>query len=150
MALFLFTKAILEGRPIDVFNHGNMKRDFTYIDDIVEGVIRVMDRTAAANPAYDAIAADPATSNVRLTAFSISATITRYSCSTSSVPSKTPWAEGGETPACRYRMATCRPPTPTPTCSTTGSASSRVPASKMASAASSPGIAITTNGLRSG
>ena len=40
MALFLFTKAILEGRPIDVFNDGNMKRDFTYIDDIVEGVVR--------------------------------------------------------------------------------------------------------------
>ena len=44
MALFLFTKAILEGRPIDVFNHGKMQRDFTYIDDIVEGVVRVADR----------------------------------------------------------------------------------------------------------
>ena len=44
MALFLFTKAILEGRPIDVFNHGRMQRDFTYIDDIVEGVVRVLDR----------------------------------------------------------------------------------------------------------
>ena len=71
MALFLFTKAILEGRPIDVFNHGNMKRDFTYIDDIVEGVIRVMDRTAAANPEYDPIAADPATSNVPYRVFNI-------------------------------------------------------------------------------
>ena len=46
MALFLFTKAILEGRPIDVFNNGHMQRDFTYIDDIVEGVVRVTDRTA--------------------------------------------------------------------------------------------------------
>ncbi|RIX44187.1 MAG: NAD-dependent epimerase [Rhodocyclales bacterium GT-UBC] len=71
MALFLFTKAILEGRPIDVFNYGNMKRDFTYIDDIVEGVIRVMDRNAAANPDYDAIAADPATSNVPYRVFNI-------------------------------------------------------------------------------
>ena len=71
MALFLFTKAILEGRPIDVFNHGNMKRDFTYIDDIVEGVIRVMDRNAAANPEYDAIAADPATSNAPYRVFNI-------------------------------------------------------------------------------
>ncbi len=44
MALFLFTKAILEGRPIDVFNHGRMRRDFTYVDDIVEGVVRVLDR----------------------------------------------------------------------------------------------------------
>ena len=71
MALFLFTKAILEGRPIDVFNHGNMKRDFTYIDDIVEGVIRVMDRNAAATPEYDPIAADPATSNVPYRVFNI-------------------------------------------------------------------------------
>lgn len=71
MALFLFTKAILEGRPIDVFNHGNMKRDFTYVDDIVEGVIRLMDKDATANPAYDAIAADPATSNVPYRVFNI-------------------------------------------------------------------------------
>jgi nucleoside-diphosphate-sugar epimerase len=48
MALFLFTKAILEGRPIDVFNHGQMERDFTYIDDIADGVVRVLDRTACA------------------------------------------------------------------------------------------------------
>ncbi|WP_412478699.1 NAD-dependent epimerase [Azonexus sp. IMCC34839] len=71
MALFLFTKAILEGRPIDVFNHGNMKRDFTYVDDIVEGVIRLMDKDATANPNYDAIAADPATSNVPYRVFNI-------------------------------------------------------------------------------
>jgi UDP-glucuronate 4-epimerase len=71
MALFLFTKAILEGRPIDVFNHGNMKRDFTYIDDIVEGVIRVTDRTAEPNPAYIADEADPATSNAPYRVFNI-------------------------------------------------------------------------------
>jgi UDP-glucuronate 4-epimerase len=71
MALFLFTKAILEGRPIDVFNHGNMKRDFTYVDDIVEGVIRVLDRTAAPDPAYDPVAADPATSNAPYRVFNI-------------------------------------------------------------------------------
>ena len=71
MALFLFTKAILQGRPIDVFNHGNMQRDFTYVDDIVEGVIRVLDRTAVANPAYDAIKADPATSSAPYRVFNI-------------------------------------------------------------------------------
>lgn len=71
MALFLFTKAILEGRPIDVFNHGNMKRDFTYIDDIVEGVIRTLDRTACANLGYDANQADPASSNVPYRVFNI-------------------------------------------------------------------------------
>ena len=71
MALFLFTKAILEGRPIDVFNHGNMQRDFTYVDDIVEGVIRVLDRVATPNPAYDALQADPATSNAPYRVFNI-------------------------------------------------------------------------------
>ncbi|MCA2991390.1 NAD-dependent epimerase [Gemmatimonas sp.] len=62
MALFLFTKAILEGRPIDVFNHGQMRRDFTYIDDIVEGVIRTSDHTAPPNTAWDSDCPDPATS----------------------------------------------------------------------------------------
>ncbi len=62
MALFLFTKAILEGQPIDVFNHGRMQRDFTYIDDIVEGVIRTSDHTAQPNAAWDSNAPDPATS----------------------------------------------------------------------------------------
>ena len=71
MALFLFTKAILEGRAIDVFNHGNMQRDFTFVDDIVEGVIRVLDRPAIANAAYDPLVADPATSNVPYRVFNI-------------------------------------------------------------------------------
>ena len=62
MALFLFTKAILEGRPIDVFNHGNMERDFTYIDDIVEGVIRTTDHVAEPNPTWDGHDPDTATS----------------------------------------------------------------------------------------
>ena len=62
MALFLFTKAILEDRPIDVFNHGKMVRDFTYIDDIVEGVIRVLDRPPVADPAFDKDTPDNATS----------------------------------------------------------------------------------------
>jgi len=63
MALFLFTKAILAGEPIKVFNHGQMQRDFTYIDDIVEGVVRVMDRTATPNPAWDGADPDPGTSS---------------------------------------------------------------------------------------
>ncbi|MCC6872931.1 MAG: NAD-dependent epimerase [Sandaracinaceae bacterium] len=63
MALFLFTKAILEGRPIDVFNHGKMQRDFTYIDDIAEGVVRVCDRTAAPNPEWSGQEPDPGTSS---------------------------------------------------------------------------------------
>ncbi len=62
MAYFLFTKAILEGKPINVFNHGKMKRDFTYIDDIVEGVARVIDRIPEPNPHWSGDAPDPATS----------------------------------------------------------------------------------------
>lgn len=62
MALFLFTKAILEGRPIDVFNHGQMRRDFTYIDDIVEGVLRVMKLNPTPNPAWTGSVPDPSTS----------------------------------------------------------------------------------------
>jgi len=62
MALFLFTRAILAGQPIDVFNHGRMRRDFTYIDDIVEGVVRVVDRPAQPNPAWSSDHPDPGTS----------------------------------------------------------------------------------------
>ncbi len=62
MALFLFTKAILEDRPIDVFNYGKMQRDFTYIDDIVEGVVRVMKRPASPNPDWDGNNPDPGSS----------------------------------------------------------------------------------------
>lgn len=62
MALFLFTKAILEGKPIDVFNYGNHRRDFTYIDDIVEGVIRTLDKVAAPNPSWTGDSPDSASS----------------------------------------------------------------------------------------
>ena len=62
MALFLFTKAILENRPIDVFNLGKMKRDFTYIDDIVEGVIRVTDKIPEQDTGWNSDNPDPATS----------------------------------------------------------------------------------------
>lgn len=62
MALFLFTKAILEEKPIQVFNYGNMTRDFTYIDDIIEGVVRVIDHPPIGNAAWDAQKPDPSTS----------------------------------------------------------------------------------------
>ncbi|MFM2163565.1 MAG: hypothetical protein RL325_2 [Planctomycetota bacterium] len=63
MALFLFTRNILEGRPIQVFNHGRHRRDFTYIDDIVEGVVRTLDRPAAPNAGFDPAHPDPGTSS---------------------------------------------------------------------------------------
>jgi UDP-glucuronate 4-epimerase len=62
MALFLFTKAILEGRPIDLFNNGQMLRDFTYVDDIVEGVLRVTDQVAQPNPDWSGANPDPGSS----------------------------------------------------------------------------------------
>jgi len=71
MALFLFTKAILEGRAIDVFNHGQMVRDFTYVDDIANGVLHVLDRAAAPDAAYDAARPDPARSNAPYRVFNI-------------------------------------------------------------------------------
>ncbi|PND37647.1 protein CapI [Paucibacter aquatile] len=71
MALFLFTKAIIEGKPINVFNHGKMIRDFTYIDDIAEGVVRVLDRPATPEPGYDSDKSDPAHSNAPYRVFNI-------------------------------------------------------------------------------
>ncbi|MBI3756542.1 MAG: NAD-dependent epimerase [Deltaproteobacteria bacterium] len=62
MAIFLFTKAILEGKPIDVYNYGKMKRDFTYIDDIVEGVVRVSDHLPQPNADWSSLHPDPGTS----------------------------------------------------------------------------------------
>ena len=63
MALFIFTKAILGGKPIEVYNHGKMRRDFTYIDDIVEGVIRTLDHPATPNQAWSGDKPDPGTSS---------------------------------------------------------------------------------------
>jgi UDP-glucuronate 4-epimerase len=62
MALFLFTKAILDGKPIDVFNFGNMRRDFTYIDDIVEGMVRVMKKPPTGSIDWSGESPDPGTS----------------------------------------------------------------------------------------
>jgi UDP-glucuronate 4-epimerase len=71
MALFKFTKAILADEPIQVYNHGNMIRDFTYIDDIIEGVVRVIDRPALADPAWSGATPDPATSYAPYRIFNI-------------------------------------------------------------------------------
>ena len=71
MALFLFTDAIRNGRPIDVFNQGAMVRDFTYIDDIVEGVIRVLDKTATPDPDFDPMNPDPGSSTAPFRVFNI-------------------------------------------------------------------------------
>jgi UDP-glucuronate 4-epimerase len=71
MALFKFTKAILEDQPIPLFNHGRMVRDFTYVDDIVESLVRIVDRPPAANPGWNSGAPDPATSSAPWRIFNI-------------------------------------------------------------------------------
>jgi UDP-glucuronate 4-epimerase len=113
MALFLFARAILEGTPINVFNHGNHTRDFTYVDDIVAGVIRALDRSAQPDPAWDAMNPDPATSNAPYRIYNIG----------NNAPVKlTAYIEALEealgrkasATCCRSRPATC--PIPLPTC----------------------------------
>ncbi|MEA2163642.1 MAG: UDP-glucuronate 4-epimerase [Thermoanaerobaculia bacterium] len=71
MALFRFTKGIIVGEPIPVYNHGRMIRDFTFIDDIVEGVIRVLDQTAVPDPGWNSVAPDPARSSAPYRIFNI-------------------------------------------------------------------------------
>jgi len=71
MALFLFTNNILQGKPIDVFNYGKHKRDFTFVEDIVEGVTRTLDNVATANPDWDSNKPDPATSSAPFRVYNI-------------------------------------------------------------------------------
>lgn len=71
MALFMFTRNMLEGRPIDVFNHGRHKRDFTYVEDIAEGVVRACDRIAQPDPGWNSDAPDPATSRAPFRIYNI-------------------------------------------------------------------------------
>jgi UDP-glucuronate 4-epimerase len=71
MALFLFTKAILEGKPIDIFNKGEMRRDFTYIDDIVEGIVRVIDNPPAGDKDWKGTTPDPSTSKAPYRVYNI-------------------------------------------------------------------------------
>jgi UDP-glucuronate 4-epimerase len=71
MALFLFTRAILDGKPIEVFNNGRHQRDFTYVEDIAEGVVRATDHIATGNPAWDGAAPDPATSRAPFRIYNI-------------------------------------------------------------------------------
>jgi UDP-glucuronate 4-epimerase len=71
MALFMFTKNILAGKPIDVFNHGHHKRDFTFVEDIAEGVVRALDRIATPDAAWNSDEPDPATSNAPYRVYNI-------------------------------------------------------------------------------
>ena len=122
MALFLFTRAILDGKPIRVFNHGKHKRSFTYVDDIVEGVVRALDRVPGKDPEWNSASPDPATSGVapyRLynigkhkRSFTYSATSSRWSCCATSRCWNSAWAGRRRWSCCRCRPATCPIPRP--------------------------------------
>lgn len=71
MALFIFAKAILEGKPVTIFNHGKMRRDFTYVDDIVQGVTKILQKTAAPDSNWDGMTSEPATSDAPYRVYNI-------------------------------------------------------------------------------
>ena len=98
MALFLFTRNILEGKPIDVFNHGHHRRDFTYVDDIAEGVIRVSERVAQPDPHWDSNAPGPGLELLRRTGCTTSATTSRCSSALHRGDRGVPGAQGAEEP----------------------------------------------------
>ena len=112
MALFLFTKAILEGKPIDVFNHGKMQRDFTYVDDIVEGVLRTLDRPAQPDPTWSSDKPDPAAAP-RPIVSTTSAITSRLNCCASSKSLNRRSARKPKRIFSRFSPATCRRPMPT-------------------------------------
>ena len=107
MALFLFTKAILAGEPIKVFNHGKHKRSFTYIDDIVEGVIRTLDQVPTANPAGTATRPIRPAATCR-TGSTTSATSSRWSCCATSRCWSSAWGARRRWRCCRCRRGMCR------------------------------------------
>lgn len=127
MALYLFTKAILAGEPIKVFNEGKMRRDFTYIDDIIEGVMRVMARIPQPDPAWDS--AKPTLRPApRRGVSTISAITIRSNSGLSSARSKTPSARKPSVTSCPCSPATWKPHGPTcPTLSRTPDSARRLP-----------------------
>ncbi len=112
MALFLFTRNILEGRPIDVFNHGHHRRDFTYVDDIAEGVVRALERVAQPDASWDSDAPDPAIELARRSASTTSATTSRWSSCAISRSSRSVWVARRKRTSCPCNRATCPRPSP--------------------------------------
>lgn len=143
MAPMLFARAILAGDPIRVFNHGRMERDFTYIDDIVEGVIRCLDKPATADPAFDPLHPDPATAAAP-TGSSTSAMPGPCPCCGSSTCSSRPSAVRRSGICSPCSPATCRPPPPTPPPWSPGWGSVPPRRSKPGSGSSPPGTAPST------
>ena len=112
MAMWIFAKAIFAGEPIKLFNNGNMRRDFTYIDDVVESVVRLVSRPATADQKFSARRPIQAPA-ARRGASTISATTSRWSCSTSCAYSKRRLAKRPSENCCPCSPATCPRPTRT-------------------------------------
>jgi UDP-glucuronate 4-epimerase len=144
MALFLFTAAILADRPIDVFNQGKMRRDFTYIDDIVEGVLRTADHPAEANPQWTGQQPDPGTSRGPYRVYNIS----RASWNTLSTCWNAAWDARPGGICCPCSPATFRQRLRTSTIWRATSALLQPRPSKRVSLASWPGIANSTGNQR--
>ena len=147
MALFRFTRAIVEGRPIDVYNNGNMRRDFTYIDDIIEGVVRVMTKIPAGSPAWSGIDPDPATSFAPYRIYNIGNNQPVELMDFHRHPGGPSRTEGPNAPHCPCSRATCRRPMPMWTILRLTWGSGRTRPSTMASAGSSHGTGTTTGYL---
>jgi len=113
MALFQFTKAILEDQPIDVYNYGNMRRDFTYIDDVVEGVVQVMERIPQPDPNWSSETPDCGSSSAPYRIYNIGSPIIRWSLAPSSRSLNISWARKPSGISCRCRTETRRRPMPT-------------------------------------
>ena len=141
MALFLFTEAILAGRPIDVFNEGRMQRDFTYIDDIVEGVVRVLDRPAQPDAGVEGQRSRSRVQHRAVPPLQHREQQSRRAAAVHRRDRGRDRPQGRAQPACRCNPATSRPRTPTSTTSRATSASRPTPRSRSAWRASSSGIA---------
>ena len=115
MSAFLFTRAILEGRPIDVFNHGEMERDFTYVDDIVEGVVRVLDVIPSSDPASRHGASRPRPQHGAVPALQHRQPPAGSAAAVHRNARAGPGPQGGQEPACRCSPAMCAPRLPTST-----------------------------------
>ena len=114
MAMWIFAKAIMEGQPIRLFNHGKMRRDFTYVDDVVESVVRLIDKPAAADPAWSGDKPDPSRSSAPWRVYNIGNN-QPVECLMWSNCSRRRSAARRRAKWCRCSPATCRRPMPTST-----------------------------------
>ena len=115
MAMWLFTDAILRGQPIKLFNHGRMRRDFTYIDDVVEAVVRLVDRPPRGDPSWSGAAPDPSRSPAPWRLYNIGNNQPVEVTASGRADRAGAWPQRATASCCRCSPATCRKPMPTST-----------------------------------